>query len=371
MENSAARASTRDLRPPYRLPLLALGFLSLLLGLAAGVARLGWNFPLPSAELVLLHGPLMVSGFFGTVIGLERAVALGRRWAYLAPALTGLGGVALIAGAPVSAGAALIFVGSIGLVAASLAVYRTQRAVFTATLLLGAAAWAGGNLLWTMGWQVADVVPWWAGFLVLTIAGERLELSRLMPPSPRAQRLFAAGVVTLLAAMAFTTAWPHLGRELFALTLLALTIWLSRYDIARRTVRQHGLTRFIAVSLLSGYVWLAVGSVIGLLSGGMFAGAAYDATLHSVFLGFVFSMVFGHAPIIFPAVTRLAMRYHPIFYLHLGLLHLSLGARVAADIAGWQGLRMEAGVVNAVAVLLFLLNTVAAIVRARNAARAH
>lgn len=371
MTGGTVGALTRDLRPPYRLPLLALGFISLLLGLAGGVARLGWAFPLPAANLILLHGPLMVSGFFGTVIGLERAVAVGQRWAYVAPLLTGLGGVALITGMPVGAGAAFITLGSVGLVAASFAVYRTQRAVFTATLLFGAAAWAGGNLLWMMGWQVAEVVPWWSGFLVLTIAGERLEMSRLMPPSRQAQRLFAAGVVVLIAAMAFTAVWPDAGRKLLALTLLALTVWLSRYDIARRTVRQRGLTRFIAASLLSGYAWLAVGSIIGLLSGGMFAGADYDATLHSVFLGFVFSMVFGHAPIIFPAVTRLTMPYHPVFYLHLLLLHLSLAARVAADIAGWPALRMDAGLVNAAAILLFLLNTVVAIGRARKAAPTH
>jgi hypothetical protein len=32
----------------------------------------------------------------------------------------------------------------------------------------------------------------------------------------------------------------------------------------------------------------------------------------------------GHAPIIFPAVLRVAVPYHPSFYLPLALLHLSL-----------------------------------------------
>ena len=48
--------------------------------------------------LVAFHGPLMVGGFLGTVIGLERAVALGRGWAYVAPLATALGAVALVAG---------------------------------------------------------------------------------------------------------------------------------------------------------------------------------------------------------------------------------------------------------------------------------
>lgn len=35
--------------------------------------------------------------------------------------------------------------------------------------------------------------------------------------------------------------------------------------------------------------------------------------LHAVGPGFVFAMVFGHAPIIFPAITRLKIPFHPVF----------------------------------------------------------
>ena len=37
------------------------------------------------------------------------------------------------------------------------------------------------------------------------------------------------------------------------------------------------------------------------------AGPRYDAMLHSIFLGFVFSMIFAHAPIILPTITGLAI----------------------------------------------------------------
>ena len=65
-----------DLGVPFRLPLLVLGFVSLISGVLAGLARLGWDVPLPPAQLLLLHGPLMVSGFLGTVIGLVMGYAL-------------------------------------------------------------------------------------------------------------------------------------------------------------------------------------------------------------------------------------------------------------------------------------------------------
>lgn len=150
---------------------------------------------------------------------------------------------------------------------------------------------------------------------------------------------------------------------MLALILLALTLWLSRYDIARRTVKQKGLTRFIAISLLSAYAWLGAGALIGLFAGGMFSGAAYDATLHAVFLGFVFAMVFGHAPIILPSVARFAVPYHPVFYLHLALLHLSLIVRLAGDLMSHPAWRSVGGLLNAITLLVFVLNTLGAVIR--------
>ncbi|HME69218.1 MAG TPA: hypothetical protein VKM54_05050 [Myxococcota bacterium] len=68
-----------------RLPLLTLGMLSLVLGLAGALIRLGFAFPAATPELVAFHGPLMVCGFLGTLISLERAVGIGRGWALSAP----------------------------------------------------------------------------------------------------------------------------------------------------------------------------------------------------------------------------------------------------------------------------------------------
>lgn len=60
-----------------RFPLMALGMLALLAGVWAGLLRLGWGLPLLRHTLPTAHGPLMVPGFLGTLISLERAVALG------------------------------------------------------------------------------------------------------------------------------------------------------------------------------------------------------------------------------------------------------------------------------------------------------
>ncbi len=347
-----------DIRPPWRLPLLVLGFVSLIIGVGAGLLRLGWSVPSPAADLAAFHGPLMASGFFGTVIGLERAVALARGWAYLGPLAAGAGGLALILGAPAAAAQALLALGSAVLLAGSASVFRRQRALFTFTLAAGAASWLLGNLLWLGGYSVHEVVPWWAGFLVLTIAGERLELSRFLPPSVPARRVFVAVLCGLTLGMA-------LSPQLFGAALLALAVWLLRQDIARRTVREKGLTRFIAVCLLSGYAWLLLSGAIMFLAGLAPGTRSYDAALHALMLGFVFSMVFGHAPIIFPAVLRVAVPYHPLFYGPLLLLHLSLIVRLAGDAAAASEWRSAGGLFNAVALAFFILNTIAAVIRGR------
>jgi hypothetical protein len=306
----------------------------------------------------------MVSGFFGTVISLERAVAIARRWAYLGPLCAGLGALLLIVGAPTQIAATLMGIASIILLLASVAAYRIQPAFHGMILILGAASWGVGNLFWGIGGSILDAVTWWMGFLVLTIAGERLELSRFLAPSPVAQRLFALITGLFLLGTSVSAFWRYPGWIIVGLSLIGYVVWLLRQDVARRTVKQSGLTRFIALCLLSGYGWLAVGGALLLSSQtALGAGLVYDAALHALFVGFVFSMVFGHAPIIFPAVTRLQVPYHPWFYIPLLALHLSLMIRLGGDLLVDAELRQWGGMLNGIALVLFVLSTVGAIVR--------
>ncbi len=358
--------TSRDLAPGWRAPLLILAMLSLLAGAGMGLARLGWSMPQSLGASAGGHGPLMICGFFGTVISLERAVAIGSRWAYLGPLCSGLGGLALILGAEGAVAAAALSAGSAILLLASVSVYRRQRALHTLTLVLGAAAWFAGNLLWVAGLSIHGIVSFWLSFLVLTIAGERLELSRFLPPSPTARFTFAVLLVIMVAGMAASLANLPVGTLILAFALLGLAFWLLRQDVARRTIGQQGLTRFIAVCLLSGYGWLAAGALIACLAGGILPGrAGYDAALHAILLGFVFSMVFGHAPIIFPAVIRVRVPYSGLFYGPLTLLHLSVAVRVLGGLGGEAHVRNAGGLLNAAALLLFVVTMIAAVLRGR------
>jgi hypothetical protein len=338
-----------------RLAVLALGGVALVGALAGGVARLGRELPAP-APLVALHGPLMVAGFLGTVIGLERAVALGRRWAYVAPLASGLGALMLVVGTP--GGAWLMMLGSAVMVVASVETLGRQAALSTAIMVLGAVSWWIGQILWLAGEPTHRVVFWWAGFLVLTIAGERLELTRLLRIASPIRAVFVLAVTMLLVGLASTPFAPGAGVRIIGVAFIALALWLGLFDIARLTVRISGLPRFIAVALLSGYAWLGVAGLLAVRWGPVAAGLSYDAMLHAVFVGFVFSMIFGHAPIIVPAVLGRRLIYRPRFYVHLGGLHASLVLRIVGDLAPWLPGRRWGGLLNALAIGLFFVNTV-------------
>ncbi|MBK7473899.1 MAG: hypothetical protein IPI73_27850 [Betaproteobacteria bacterium] len=359
---SAARAG---IPPALRAPLLIGAFVSLAAGVGAGLARMGWDEPVAVAALIAWHGPLMICGFFGTVISLERAVALGARWTYLGPLFAAIGGLTLVMGGPAVAATASLTLGSLVLVAASWVVHRMQPALHTLTILIAAACWAAGNALLAVTGAVAPALPWWIVFLVLTIAGERLELSRFLPPSPIARRVFAVLVGAMVAGALLAALEPVRGWIPFAGALLGLALWLGKQDIARRTVKERGLTGFIGACLLSGYAWLAFGAVMLFANGVAPDAWRWDAGLHAILIGFVFAMVFGHAPIIFPSVLRVTVPWHWTFYLPLALLHASLLLRVAGDLAQSLPLRAHGGAANAVALVTFVLSTIAAVVRGR------
>jgi len=344
---------------PARLPLAAFALFTLVIGLWAALLRMGWNLPWLQPGQALAHGPLMVCGFLGTLISLERAVALGRSWGYLAPGFTALGGAAIIIGVPGLAAPILILLGSLALVAIFAVIVRRQPAMFTLTMAAGAIAWAMGNFLWLAGVSIPEMVHWWMAFLVLTIVGERLELSRFLPPSRYSRLLFAAAVALYLAGLAGSSLAPISGHILLGAGMVAMAVWLARFDIARFTMRQRGLPRFAAICLLTGYVWLAAGGVFAMLADRWPAVVElrYDAMLHTVFLGFVFSMIFAHAPIIFPSVTALRLPFRPVFYTHVLLLQLSLSWRIAGDCAGSFTAYHWGGLLNVAAVLLFFGNT--------------
>src|SRR5512140_710379 len=126
-----------------RVPLLLLGIASLATGVWGGLVRLPLILPLPAsgANWITFHGPLMVCGFLGTVIALERAVGLGSLWTYAAPLLIGVGSVLILGGVLGRLPVSLVTAGSLLFFAVTIFVVRLQPVAFTIVMAAGALIW--------------------------------------------------------------------------------------------------------------------------------------------------------------------------------------------------------------------------------------
>ena len=356
-----ARLGAPSHRLAPRLLALAMAGTCLLAGLDAALLRLSLPAPVRAAggapgSLALLHGPLMLVGFLGSVISLERAVAARAAWAFLAPAGLALGSLLLLAGAPQTVGRLVMLAGALALGAIYMAVHRRAPSVAGDVESLGAIALILGVFLWIAGAPIEDCVPLWLLLPTLTIVGERLELARIAFLDDAVETTVAglSAVALLGACLHPAGGWAPI---IIGPSLLGLAVTMAYHDVARRTIRSRGraagAVRFSAASMLAGYLWLAIAGAAWTVWG--LDGAAYEIIIHCLGLGFAFSMILAHAPTIIPAVVHRNLPYHRLMWLPFALLHGGLALRVGALAAGalvpWQA----GGVVGIVAILAFML----------------
>lgn len=351
---------------PLRALLLVPGGLALLAGLNAGLMLLGLSAPVDVERLTEVHGILLVLGFVGTVVALERAIAAGCRWGYVGPAALGFGAVLLVGPAPRTIGAVLMLVGTAALVGVYVPLWNRSGDVAVLVQAGGAVLATAGALLWLARVPVPYLLPLLSGFVILTITGERLELARVAILDRRAEGLLGVAATAIVAAAVAALLWPTAGYVLLGAATLGTTAWLGWHDFARRTVRASGLPRYMAACLLAGYAWLLVPGATWLLVGQVTAGRGYDAIVHAVMLGFVVSMIMAHAPVVLPAVLRRPLPYTPAMYGPVALLHLSLVLRIAiGDVRGFQWAVQAGGLLNVVAVLAFVAIVIVSAMRPR------
>lgn len=345
--------------------------ISLLAGLDGALLLLGVWSPVMSTRLSKWHGPLMVLGFVGTVICLERAVALGHRLAYLVPAMSGFGVIVLLAPLPFDsarAGLALLTLAQLGLLTIYVPLWR--RSHDDAVVIQGAGAFcaAGAAALLTTGVHVSQIVGWLACYMILTICGERLELSRLTMARNRALSALCLAVV---AALLVSVVSPAIGWRVLGVVLIGLAVWLCRHDVARGGLRRGGQAAYIGTLLMIGYLWLATAGIVCTIQRPPTSRNGYDAVVHSLFLGFTMGMILGHAPIILPAVLQVRLEWTTWFWLPAFLLEASLLVRIGIGDGLDRSAAVQAGGTVNVLSLLTLVAVIATHIQPRTRARTH
>ena len=340
-------------RMPLPLPRWALAavallaLLNLVAAVGGGLVRLGILPAGPAGptgpQAVATHGALLMAGFFGTLIALERAVAL-RRGLWV-PLLSGLGGLAGWVAGAWSLAAVLWVLSALGL--AGLYAWAGWRRAMSLPLAIeasGALALLLANMAFGLARPEAARLGW-SAFLVLTIAGERRELTRLLRLPPAAAPVFAVLWAGLLLAVVLALLVPAAAYTLWWWLSAALSLWLLRFDLARLQWRARGWAGHTAICLTVGYVWLALAAVAGL--------SGWPVAWHLLWLGFVMAMVFGHAPIMLPALAGWRPQPTRAALWPLGVLGLSLLLRVAGTLTAASPLLALAGAGHVLAFLLF------------------
>jgi hypothetical protein len=205
---------------------------------------------------------------------------------------------------------------------------KKQYSLYLTLAMVGALCWCVGNvlLLWKRFYPLA--FPWWMGFILFTIVSERLELSKFLPVTNKHKRILIVMMSVFLLGILLP--FHEAGKYVAGSSLVLISIWLLRYDVVKLTIQKEGLVRFTAVALTCGYVALLFEGVFLITLSD--APHSYDTIVHTFFLGFVFSMIFAHGPIILPGVLGLSVKpYHPLFYIPLLGLFSSLATRIAAN----------------------------------------
>ena len=155
--------------------------IGLITGVFTGLTRMGWSIPMGAAGGE--HGAIMVGSFLGTLILLERVVVLKKRWLYLFPVISGSSILLFLYGRPETAFLALS-IGAAGLVLVYLMLLRLYPEYYFYIMLTGALTWLAGNVMVLHTGSYPRASTWWILFVLLTVTGERLELSKFLPDRP-------------------------------------------------------------------------------------------------------------------------------------------------------------------------------------------
>lgn len=329
--------------------ILPLALLTAVLGILAGLFRIGWNGPLAVSHLAMYHGIFMTGGFLGTLISLERVVVFKKKIAWAAPLLMGLSPPTFLLGEP-SAALILLLTGALGYLLISISIHLNHNHKGNLFLVIGALfqLLALGVFYWLYSYPMA-MAAWFLSFL-FTIIGERLHLSSFLPVSRRQFWILyiAAGVAVVGTALYhFFSALPA------ALGFAAVALWLLKNDLIKVVYPKRGFYKYLGVSLTAGYVWLLLFALLSALPSK--SPWHYDAVVHSFFAGFILNMILAHGPIIFPAILGVQGKpFHNAMYVALVLLNLSNLCRIMADMYQIPVVRKWSGLFSGLAFLGFV-----------------
>lgn len=314
----------------------------LILALWSAVGRVGWQMPIP--VIAAKHGYLMVSGLLGTLISLERTLILKKPLWLSIPILSAISVIFVLNGLS-SLGFSIQVFSSLLLCVLYAKQWFQYKDIFLLGLLLGSVSWMVSGFVLLLGNGFSAATVWYILFLLFTIASERLELSKFIYTPRWAHPTLLVIFASLIVAQAVPFHWGS--NHISGILIAGIGYWLIQFDIVKINLKKSGSFYYTGSTLFAGYIWLMLSGVLMALPLATFY--HYDAVLHSFFIGFVFSMLFAHAPIIFTALLKFQKPpFSKILYIPVFLTHALLLLRLYADYSGNWELRKWAGLLQVI-----------------------
>lgn len=365
--------------PPLRAPspvlrvAMMVGVACFLGAVLTGIWRLAATrgFPVPPVPTEWPpHGHWMVGGFLAVLIMVERMATLPPGWLVWVPFVYALGAVTVHTGWAVSRGAVILgFLGWTLHRVRAIRVYRAPEKPLIEVAALGLltlAVMRPGGLTGR-----PDVALAGLGAIVGVIAVERLEL--LLRGRAFGPRAVWAGLLGWMALLAGSVLWGPLPLPILGLATVLVMGGVLAHDAAvRAAVRVfRGATGsgpgslpplygFLTKALLLAYAWMGLGGALLAGWGALPPATAKDMVYHAVGLGFIFTMILAHAPVILPAVLGGApIRRAPVglFWLFQGttVLRLVGDVAVAKAPALWAWTGWPTGLLHTVFLALYMV----------------
>ena len=336
-----------------RLPFFAIAVMGLLSGIWAGWIRVG--FDLPGPGLATLHGPLMVGGFVGTLIGIERSFLSGNGKWWIIPALSGAAVAAWLLG--FTREAPFLLTAASGLLAIMQAIHlwRSTDRLAGIVQLLGALCFLAGTLRLLLDPFMPAIVPFWMGFVLCFILATRLSVVTLKNTLTRLA--VRGGLLMYLASLAIP--FHFQGNTFSGAGLMLIAFGMMITEIEHEPASRTAFDTYCLSGILTAWFWLLFAG-IGLIFWKEHL-YGYDATVHAFFAGFLFSMVFVHALGKAAVLAGLAQPpFHPFLFTWMLLLSLSLLLRIfCGDLLAMDLIKKWSGLLNGLAILGFLISLVA------------
>ncbi|MEQ9299489.1 MAG: hypothetical protein RIF33_13030 [Cyclobacteriaceae bacterium] len=316
--------------------------LVLMAGLATGLAKLG-IVPIPGAHL---HGLLMLNGFTGGLITVERTLSKPIPSNFFALVLLEAGIV--LALLDYSWGLWLVTGAVLLLLTQEVRAYQKSQWFYHTTQIIGLLCWLTANVKYQFGGFYPLAIPFWQAFILMMILATRLKnIDRIN------DRLMMLGMWSYVALICL----PFHGIATYLSGGVLLLVGARALWLELKTSPDS------AYRLIIVYGWL-IATAIGILMSD-FIFYSYDLVIHCFFLGFLFNMIFLNASK--AVVSKLGVKNVPlaegvwIIIMTVGLL-LRV---VAGDLLEVELAKEAGGIISVLAILGFLGSVIRAVVLTR------